>query len=52
MPDPIDEKEQANVNYIIGDIYFERIRNYRNALAYYEKVKHLYPESSLHPNGF
>lgn len=44
---PITEKEQANVNYIIGDIYFERIRNYRNALAYYEKVKHLYPKSSL-----
>jgi len=44
---PINEKEQANVNYIIGDIYFERIRNYGNALAYYEKVKHLYPESSL-----
>jgi tetratricopeptide (TPR) repeat protein len=44
---PIEEKEQANVNYIIGDIYFERIKNYREALAYYEKVKHLFPESSL-----
>lgn len=43
----IEEKEQANVNYIIGNIYFERLYDYRNALAFYEKVKHLYPESSL-----
>jgi len=44
---PIEEKEQANVNYIIADIYFDRLKDYKNALAYYEKVKHLYPKSSL-----
>ncbi len=44
---PIPRREQANVNYIIADLYAERIKNYENALAYYLKVKHLYPESSL-----
>ncbi len=39
--------EAANINYIIGNIYFERLRDYENALAYYLKVKHLYPESTL-----
>lgn len=39
--------EEANINYIIGDIYFERIRDYENALTYYLKIKHLYPESEL-----
>jgi tetratricopeptide (TPR) repeat protein len=43
----LNEDEQANINYIIGDIYFERIRDYENALAYYLKVRHLYPESPL-----
>ncbi len=41
------EDEAANVNYMIGDIYFERLHDYENALAYYLKVKHLYPQSSL-----
>jgi tetratricopeptide (TPR) repeat protein len=43
----LDDDESANINYIIGDIYFERIRDYENALAHYLKVKHLYPESPL-----
>ncbi|MBN2000819.1 hypothetical protein JW935_24935 [candidate division KSB1 bacterium] len=43
----IEKREQANVNYIIADLYADRIKNYENALAYYLKVKHLYPESSL-----
>ncbi|NIR47833.1 hypothetical protein GWO43_05210 [candidate division KSB1 bacterium] len=43
----LDDSEAANINYIIGDIYFERIRDYENALAYYLKIKHLYPESPL-----
>lgn len=43
----LDEDESANINYIIGDIYFERIRDYENALTYYLKVKHFYPESPL-----
>ena len=43
----VDLTEQANVNYIIADLYFERLNDYESALAYYLKVKHLYPESSL-----
>ncbi|MBN1466021.1 hypothetical protein JXA02_09680 [candidate division KSB1 bacterium] len=43
----VDETEQANVNYIIADLYFERLHDYEAALAYYLKVKHFYPQSSL-----
>jgi tetratricopeptide (TPR) repeat protein len=43
----IEPREQANVNYIIADTYFERVKDYESALAYYLKIKHLYPESSL-----
>lgn len=43
----VSNKEQANINYIIGDIYFDRLKDYENALASYLKVKHFYPESSL-----
>lgn len=42
-----DENKQANVNFIIGDIYFERLHDYENAMAYYLKVKHVFPESEL-----
>ena len=43
----LDDVEAANVNYEIANIYFERVRDYENALAYYLKVKHLYPQSDL-----
>ncbi len=43
----LPEEEQANVAYIIGNIYFERLHDYENALAYYLRVKYLYPESKL-----
>lgn len=39
--------EAANINYTIGNIYFERVHDYENALAYYLKVKNLYPESEV-----
>jgi len=41
----LDEEEATNLNYIIADIYFERLRDYENALAYYLKIKYLYPDS-------
>jgi tetratricopeptide (TPR) repeat protein len=44
---PLDEEKQANVNFIIANIYFERLHDYENAMAYYLKVKHVFPESSL-----
>lgn len=43
----VGDKEQANINYIIGDIYFDRLKDYENALTFYLKVKHFYPETSL-----
>lgn len=43
----IEDRERANVNYIIANTFFDRIRNYEKALAYYLKIKHFYPESSL-----
>ncbi len=41
----LDDKEAANMNYIIADIYFDRLHDYENALSYYLKIKYLYPES-------
>ena len=43
----VPKAEQANVNYIIAGLYFDRLNDYESALAYYLKVKHLYPQSSL-----
>jgi len=43
----IDDVESANVNYIIANLYFERIKNYEQSLTYLLKVKHLYPETTL-----
>ncbi|MDH7561090.1 MAG: hypothetical protein QHJ34_12795 [bacterium] len=42
-----DDRERANITYIIGDIYFDRLKDYENALACYLRVKHLYPNSPL-----
>ena len=38
---------RANIIYTIGNIYFERLLDYDNALACYLKVKHFYPESDF-----
>ena len=44
-----DEQQQANINFVIGNIYFERLHDYENALAYYLKVKHVFPDSNVLP---
>ena len=44
---PLDVKEQASISYMIANIYFERLQDYENALAYYLRIKQLYPESSI-----
>ncbi|MBN1780115.1 hypothetical protein JW948_03250 [bacterium] len=41
------DDQQANINFIIGNIYFERLHDYENALAYYLKVKKCFPESPV-----
>lgn len=39
--------EQANISFQIANIYFERLHDYESALAYYLRIKYLYPESNL-----
>ena len=39
----IDDQERANIHFIVGNIYFERLHDYDNALASYLKVKHVFP---------
>ncbi len=43
----VPKNVRASINYEIGNIYFERINDYENAMAYFLKVKYLYPESKL-----
>lgn len=43
-------EETANIDFTVGNIYFERLHDYENALAAYLRVKHLYPESKLIPD--
>jgi hypothetical protein len=43
----IDNNEQANVTYMIANIYFDRLHDYENALAYYLRLKYLYPDSNV-----
>jgi peptidyl-prolyl cis-trans isomerase C len=43
----VNESEQANISYQIGNIYLERIHDYENALAYFLRIKYVYPESNL-----
>ncbi|MCJ7813492.1 hypothetical protein MUP95_09295 [bacterium] len=45
----IDEKQSANINFIIGNIYFDRLYDYENAMASYLKIKHVFPESDILP---
>jgi tetratricopeptide (TPR) repeat protein len=46
----VPEKEQANIIYRIGNIYFDRLHDYENAFAEFLKVKTLYPESTIIPD--
>ena len=43
----VDANRRANTYYTIGNIYFERLNDYEQALTYFFKVKYLYPESPL-----
>lgn len=43
----VEDNQRANINFVIGNIYFERLHDYKNAMASYLKVKHVYPESEL-----
>lgn len=43
----VPENKQANTHYIIGNIYFDRLKDYNKALEHYFRIKQLYPQSSL-----
>jgi tetratricopeptide (TPR) repeat protein len=43
----VNDNQRANINFVIGNIYFERLHDYENAMAYFLKIKHLFPESEL-----
>jgi tetratricopeptide (TPR) repeat protein len=42
-----DAVKQANIYYTIGDIYYDRLHDYQQALKFYFRIKYLYPESNL-----
>jgi len=44
-----DDRETANLYYTVANLYFDRLRNYEEALAYYLKIKHFYPGHTLIP---
>jgi hypothetical protein len=43
----VSNTKQANINYQIANIYFERLHDYNKALEFYLRVKYLYPESDI-----
>jgi tetratricopeptide (TPR) repeat protein len=43
----VDDQQRANINFIIGNVYFDRLHDYENAMAFYLKVKHVFPESKI-----
>lgn len=43
----VDSEVRANIHYIMGNICFERLHDYENAMAQYLKVKHLFPQTGL-----
>ncbi|MFQ5454072.1 MAG: tol-pal system YbgF family protein, partial [Candidatus Zixiibacteriota bacterium] len=44
----IDFKTRANINYLIAKIYFENIRDYENASAFYIRARSLDPDGSFY----
>jgi tetratricopeptide (TPR) repeat protein len=43
----LPDTEQANIMYMIANIYFDRLNDYENALSYYLRIKYLFPSSNL-----
>ncbi len=48
LQDPtLPPKLRANTNYLVGNLYMEKLHDYRNAMARYIKAKFLYPQTEL-----
>jgi len=43
----IDRHTRANINFLIARVYFEDVKNYRQAAAYYVRARSLDPEASF-----
>ncbi len=43
----LDFDTRSEINFTIGEILFDQLNDYSNALAYYSKIQHLFPESTL-----
>lgn len=43
----LNERKRANINYIMGNIYLEHLRDYENAAARFIRAKLLNPDSDL-----
>jgi len=42
----LEFKTRANINYLIGKLYFEDLKDYENAAAYYVRARSLDPDAS------
>lgn len=42
-----DDSQKANILFVVANTYFERLHDYENAMAYFLKLKTLYPGSPL-----
>jgi tetratricopeptide (TPR) repeat protein len=43
----VDQSRQANINFLIGKIYFENIKDYEQAAAYFVRARALDPNGSF-----
>lgn len=43
--DELAKSKKANIAYLVGNLYFEELKDYENALAYYVRARHLNPQS-------
>ncbi len=49
LSDPqTDSEMRANINYLVGKIYFENLDDYKNAAAHYIKARSLNPDGSFY----
>jgi hypothetical protein len=47
----LDDGQRGNINYLIARIYFEDLKDYRNAAAYYVRARTYDPEGSYMPEA-
>jgi len=48
LQDPsLSPKLRANTNYLVGNLYMEKLHDYQNAMARYIKAKFIYPRTEL-----